>query len=1470
MSDGMTIDNLRINVESNASAASGAIQGFVDDLEKLKSAVSRNNAAKNLSSLAGSLKGFNDVSNPTNKLAGLATELEKLKNIGSVRTVANSLASITETLGRLKGISDDQITVAANAITRIAEAMRSFDGMKISGVSTTIKSLGEIGTVTDKLSDETLTRFEEKIQRVSAILAPLTEKSTTLSGALKTIDSSARKASTGIDRVTKSANTQMLTLASLTVVWNKVKSVYNKISDLISKAVEDSVEWDGVSQRFLRGFGENAQTAYSWIERLNEEMGLNKQQFMQYTSIYAQMLEGLGVVTSDAYQMALGYSELTYDIWAGYNDVFKTYDDAAQAIQSAISGNTRAIRRAGFSVLNTTLQQTAANHGLEISISGATEAEKSYLRYLALVDQAHATNIIGTYAKEMNTAEGALRTLAQETRSFSQALGSLFIPLLQGAIPILTAVVQLASDAVHYIASLFGIQLQTIEWDASRYTAGVADYADELEDVADGYGAATGAAEKYKKTILGIDEINPLNAKNAGGGGGGGGGGGSSAGSGITDWGIDSVWTESIFDMITSKVKDIKAQLEDWLPVIGLIGAGLGAVLIDAIGGSIAQANLLGATIGTIATLAANIALNFSMSEIFVSNPDNIVPLLVEALATGASAAILGIAFGPTGVVISLGVSIMAQIAGMSAAIKDGADFNWTQAIFTALEGAAAGGIAGFTLGGPAGMVIGIVAGLALTIASLAIATSQAEFERDVQAELDSRFGTIHYTPEQIQMLVDNIFIDFTNSATSVNGNEITMGEALKLYADAELNLNAKSVVVENASEAFANLFSSISIGVDISDTEMEQYFGDFLTAGQEYLNDNKLKAQLAFGILGLDGSELSDASSDMYTTYGAQYEELGKQLHDILAEAFVDGEWIPEKMDVAKQIFNEMQEVLNKVGDLQLSAALEGLSMDIGSSFDSDTFVSGMAAAWDQAQTSIETLMSARNTAIAEAMANGIYEESKDKIETAFRERKMEIELAVLDFGVDALNLRFGDVIMDDTVLASELGTTVSNIFANLSSGFMNYEDFSEALVGLGELMQTTLKTEVGPDVQKALEQMLESLVPTEESMKLLATEYKEAGEAIPESIRQGINDTEKLKALSGDITALNYMVGKALIEDPSFSTMLSTVEGAFVGVDDSIIAGINTNIDIVYDTATGMAVGIMNAMTGQIVYLTPTVVGNLETLGVNLNRVLIGMDGDLIRKSGKVGDDIILGLSDPIGNGGETIPHLFEEIGNDSISLLRQTVDSHSPSKAFESIGKDIMSGLTSPLKTGSSVYNTLMQTIGTLGSSIISKFKGAFDKDTMSTIGSSAISSITTGMKGLDIPNFHFDWTQAYKQFTILGKTMSMYVPWPKLSFYAQGGFPSNGELFMARESGNEFVGRVGNKSAVANNDQLVEAVARGVADAMGRSNSLLQEQNGLLREMGRNSGGGGYITAGGIVNGLNQKNRRDGRSVVVLGV
>lgn len=67
--------------------------------------------------------------------------------------------------------------------------------------------------------------------------------------------------------------------------------------------------------------------------------------------------------------------------------------------------------------------------------------------------------------------------------------------------------------------------------------------------------------------------------------------------------------------------------------------------------------------------------------------------------------------------------------------------------------------------------------------------------------------------------------------------------------------------------------------------------------------------------------------------------------------------------------------------------------------------------------------------------------------------------------------------------------------------------------------------------------------------------------------------------------------------------------------------------------------------------------------------------------------------------------------------------------------------------------------------------------------------------------------------------------------RISFkaYATGGFPEDG-LFMANH--NELIGGFNGKTAVANNEQITEGIARAVRDANAENNALMREQNDIL--------------------------------------
>lgn len=113
-----------------------------------------------------------------------------------------------------------------------------------------------------------------------------------------------------------------------------------------------------------------------------------------------------------------------------------------------------------------------------------------------------------------------------------------------------------------------------------------------------------------------------------------------------------------------------------------------------------------------------------------------------------------------------------------------------------------------------------------------------------------------------------------------------------------------------------------------------------------------------------------------------------------------------------------------------------------------------------------------------------------------------------------------------------------------------------------------------------------------------------------------------------------------------------------------------------------------------------------------------------------------------------------------------------------------------------------------------------------DTINAVGQNVVDNVNlirSAVEGLNGLSFSFNGS-----FGVTTPTMPV-------SMAAEGGMFTAGEMFVARESGPEMVGRMGNRSAVANNDQIVAGIAGGVASGQAEQNALLRQQNEYLRKI-----------------------------------
>jgi hypothetical protein len=446
-----------------------------------------------------------------------------------------------------------------------------------SKLTTVIRNLGKLSDALEKLSKSSgmlpfIERLETSLKGLASI--PKMNSISNLTRSFNNAAPAARKLAEANEDLNDSWDKGSINLMATIQNYDALVNAINIVADAMASVLHQAVAWDGVQARFVRAMGTNAQMYYERIEKINEVMGINIQQFMSNSSLFADMMRGFGVKETDASTMAMGFTELAYDIWAGTNDVFSSLEEAMDAVRSTIGGETESIQRAGFSVIESTLQETAARHDLAVNIEKATMAEKTYLRYLTLVDQAHARGYVGVYAAEMRTAEGAIRSLSQSMKTLVQAFGSLFIPILEKVIPYITAFVEVITDAVRVVAGFFGIELFEIDWSKGGAMGGLADSA---EDAKTGLGGAAKEAKKLKDYTMGFDELNVIDPDSGSSGGGAGG-----AGAGNGDWmsglDLDTLWDESVFAKASTQVADLKQKIEDYIEEHKLLLSVVGTV----------------------------------------------------------------------------------------------------------------------------------------------------------------------------------------------------------------------------------------------------------------------------------------------------------------------------------------------------------------------------------------------------------------------------------------------------------------------------------------------------------------------------------------------------------------------------------------------------------------------------------------------------------------------------------------------------------------------------------------------------------------------------------------------------------------------------------------------------------------------------------------------------------------------------
>ena len=593
MSD-VTIEKLQLEVNSNSQNAVSGIDALSASLSKLKTSikggVGLSSVARQITNLNTALNGMDSGS--ANKIDKLATSLSKLSSLGQLK-ISSSIGNQLKNIGQ---VAENLNTSDFSGLSKLGTSLAPLANIQTGGLNKTINALKKFPEVAAALNGVNWTQFTQQMMTLSNSLSPLATKLNTVSAGMSRLPSNINRVANATSNTARANNTAAKSYVNL---WAKARMAMNVMRgavNAIASWITESNKYIEDLNLFTASLGDYADEAKKYAEQVGEVMGIDPAEWMRNQGIFNTIIKGFGVASDRAYLMSKNLTQLGYDISSFYNI---SYEDAFTKLQSGIAGELEPLRRLGYDLSVARLQQEAYTLGIEKKVSAMTQAEKSELRYYAIMTQ--VTTAQGDMARTLNAPANQLRVLKAQVVQCARALGNIFIPVLNAILPYAIALAKVLRMVADAIASFFGFKLPEVDYSSlSNGASAVGDLAGNADDASDGLGKASKAAKKLKNNLLGIDELNIISPDNDDSSGSGSGAGAGLGGGGL---GIELPSYDFLGDLVSSKVEDIVGMIKDAineimavlctaLLVIGAILAfsgvnvplGLGLMAVGAIG----------------------------------------------------------------------------------------------------------------------------------------------------------------------------------------------------------------------------------------------------------------------------------------------------------------------------------------------------------------------------------------------------------------------------------------------------------------------------------------------------------------------------------------------------------------------------------------------------------------------------------------------------------------------------------------------------------------------------------------------------------------------------------------------------------------------------------------------------------------------------------------------------------------------
>lgn len=623
-------------LDSSLSRLNGSsLQGLASGVAQLSHSMSAFNSSgvktKDFTRIATGLNklGNVNVQGVSDASRAISTLTSNLYNIGTIKFDAQGLTNLTNAISSLGRKTVTQATsnipLLTQTLTKLINELNKLEQVKFDtqGLANLVSSISKLGgkSVTNSIPNiSSLSRELKKLLQMLSSAPNINKNIVLLINSLATLSKGSSKLKTSLQGISKEfANTEtssknlgsqltnlyakFLALKGATLgLGNSIKrsmdflETVNFFEVAMEKVGKDSAnKWKEMgyesAEAYANSFSERAKqltvkmTGFEIDTEGNAVMldipnlGIEPESVLNAQAIYAQMANSIGLIGETSLNTSKALTMLGAD-WASLRNI--SFDSAWDKFRSALAGETEAVRALGIDITQATLAQYAYRYGLTQSIYEMDRATKTQLSLIAMLDQSRVA--WGDLANTLNSPSNQLRILQNNMVSLSRTIGNLFIPILTKVLPYINGFIIALQRLFQWIGSLLGIKFSSINSaiggmknNIGGVGDGVKDLNDSVKDTGSGIDKANKKAKKFKKTLLGFDQLNILNdnsdktdpSKNAGKGGGAGGIGDIGGGSPILDEAIADLLSEyekawdNAFNEMENKANQIANNISD-------------------------------------------------------------------------------------------------------------------------------------------------------------------------------------------------------------------------------------------------------------------------------------------------------------------------------------------------------------------------------------------------------------------------------------------------------------------------------------------------------------------------------------------------------------------------------------------------------------------------------------------------------------------------------------------------------------------------------------------------------------------------------------------------------------------------------------------------------------------------------------------------------------------------------------------